>query len=312
MNVLLVAEESAGIQLLRVLATSPHRVVAVMASPHGSGIGGANVWNVARNLGFDTWPAKLVKHSSLATRIRSENVDILLNVHSLYIIHKDVLEAPCLGAFNLHPGPLPRYAGVNAVSWAIYRGERTHGVTIHKMVPEIDAGPIVFQECFSIDPTDSALSVWIKCIRIGVQLMVKLLATASHDIGSIPLRQQHTGQLEYFGNNVPNDGWLSWSDSACRIVDFVRACDYLPFSAPWGHPKTAFRAQEITIVKAQRTGIPCAAPPGTVDRCTRSGAYVAAADEWVLVTRVETETGYVNAQDLLSPGDRLDLGPRVH
>src|SRR5580692_7331177 len=73
-------------------------------------------------------PVERVKDPELAESLRSAQVDLLLNVHSLYIIHQGVLAVPRLGAYNLHPAPLPRYAGLNSVSWAIYHGEKEHGV----------------------------------------------------------------------------------------------------------------------------------------------------------------------------------------
>jgi hypothetical protein len=70
-------------------------------------------------------------------------------------------------SFDLHPGPLPRYAGLNSVSWAIYRGEKEHGVTLHKLAPEIDAGPIIFQESVSIGRKETGLSLTAKCVNAG-------------------------------------------------------------------------------------------------------------------------------------------------
>ena len=102
--------------------------------------------------------------------MRAAEVDIILNIHSLFIINKEVVNAPRIGCFNMHPGPLPRYAGLNAVSWAIYRGETSHGVTIHKMEPGIDTGPIVYQELFDIDDADTGLTLSARCIRSGDSL----------------------------------------------------------------------------------------------------------------------------------------------
>src|SRR5262245_33350316 len=114
--------------MLKVLAESDHRIVAVMASPDKQG---ATVWNTAEKMGLPTWHAKLVKSPEFAMQIREADVDLLLNVHSLFLIHGDVVAAPRLGSYNLHPGPLPQYAGLNTVSWAIYRGETDYGVTLH-------------------------------------------------------------------------------------------------------------------------------------------------------------------------------------
>jgi methionyl-tRNA formyltransferase len=305
MNVILAAEESAGLQMLRALAGSGYRVVAVLAAPPKPGFAGASAWNVARNLGFETWPAELVKDPALAARLRSEQVDILLNVHSLYLINREVLAAPRLGAYNLHPGPLPRYAGLNAVSWALYRGEPTHGVTVHKIDPEIDTGPIVYQSIFPIADDETALSLSFKCVRKGVALMLQLLEVAAADPAKIPSRPQDSSAREYFGREVPEQGRLSWSWPATKVINFVRACDYFPFSSPWGHPRTRINAQEFAVVKASRTGLPTDAPPGTVGGSVASGVHVACADEWVLVGKLLHAGKYLAAGEILNNGDRL-------
>jgi methionyl-tRNA formyltransferase len=304
-NVVLAAEESAGLQILRSLVASDHRLVAVLAAPPKPGSVSASVWNVARTLGCETWPAELVRDPALADLLRSQQVDILLNVHSLYLVHGEVLAAPKFGAFNLHPGPLPRYPGLNAVSWAIFRGERMHGVTVHWMDAGIDSGPIAFQSCFPIDPDDTALSLSLKCTREGTALMSRLLEVATTEPAAIPRLEQDLAEREYFGREVPGEGWLSWSWPACQVVNFVRACDYMPYPSPWGHPRTRWGVQEIALVKAARTGISCQVSPGTVEKAADSGVLVACQDEWVLARKLRVDGKHVPAQEALRPGDIL-------
>ena len=97
--------------------------------------------------------------------MRSEEIDLLLNVHSLYVIHADLVAAPRTGSFNLHPGPLPEYAGLNAPSWAIYHGESRHTVTVHWMEPGIDTGAIAYETSFEIAEDDTGLSLSARCVR---------------------------------------------------------------------------------------------------------------------------------------------------
>ena len=51
-------------------------------------------------------------------------------------------------------------------------------MTVHRMDPEIDAGPIVYQTRFPIEAGDTALSLSFKCVREGVTLMQRLLEVA--------------------------------------------------------------------------------------------------------------------------------------
>jgi UDP-4-amino-4-deoxy-L-arabinose formyltransferase/UDP-glucuronic acid dehydrogenase (UDP-4-keto-hexauronic acid decarboxylating) len=308
MNVLLVAEESAGAQTLKALAQGGHRVVGVLTSPPKNTNSGPGIWNLAAQLGYQVWPAHIVKDPAFAERMRSDNIDILLNVHSLHIICKEVLSAPRLGSFNMHPGPLPRYAGLNAVSWAIYRGEDTHGVTIHKMLPAIDAGPIVYQSLFPIDAKDTGLSLSLKCVRKGIPLLLQLVKTASHDPAAIPLVSQDLSKREYFGKGVPQNGKLSWARRAREIMNFVRACDYLPFRSPWGQPRTRAGNQEIGVVRASLVCQPCKSPPGTIGKKKGQGVQVACADEWLSISRLALNGLYVNAVDILATAIRLTEG----
>jgi len=237
--------------------------------------------------------------------MRAEEVDLLLNVHSLYVIHGTVLGAPRIGAFNLHPGPLPRYAGLNAVSWAIYQGERSHGVTVHWMAPEIDAGPIAYQSLFPIDENDTALSLAARCVREGLPLMMRLLDVAAKHPAEIPAVPQDIEKREYFPAGVPEGGRLSWQWPAQKIVDFVRACDYFPFRSPWGHPRTSMGTQELAVVKARRTHLAADSPPGTVGESTGEGVKVASSDEWLLVTKLKIGKESIHPAKVLKGGEKL-------
>lgn len=309
LNILLVGEESAGIQTLRALSQSGHRVVAVMASPPKANNGATTLWNVAEKLGYPTWPAKSVKDPGLADRLRAEKIDLLLNVHSLFIIPGEVLAVPRIGSFNMHPGPLPRYAGLQTVSWAIYRGEASYGVTIHKMLPGIDTGPIAYQTIFDTEETDTGLTLSSKCARAGVALGLRLIETATENPDTIPLAPQDLTKREYFAKGViPNGGRLYWSVRGQEIVNFVRACDYFPFNSPWGHPRAILQDQEIRLTRAKLSGLPCDARPGTVGEYVESGVQVASLDEWIVVSRLMVEGKHIDAADLLRPGDRLHDG----
>ena len=256
MNILLVGEDAAGMQMLQHLRRTSHRIAGVMASPSRQNRAGASVWSLASKLGYSTWPSKLVKDPDFAAVIVEEKVDILLNVHSLFLIHQDVVTAPGLGSYNLHPGPLPRYAGLNSASWAIYKGEARHGVTLHKMEPGIDTGNIVYQAMIAVGADETGLSLTTKCIDAGIPLVLRLLEVAAEDPSLIPSIAQDLTKREYFGREIPEGGRLSWESPARRVVDFVRACDYLPFPSPWGHPRTSLDGRAIGIAKAQLTGIP--------------------------------------------------------
>lgn len=304
MKVLLVAGEAAGLQSLRALTRSSHHLVGILTAPSHSGFKGASVAAQADKMGIPVWPANLVRDPLFAAQVREAGVDILLNVHSLYLIHPDVLTAPAVGAFNLHPGPLPRYAGLNAPLWAIYRGEPSHGVTLHWMTPMVDAGPIAYQRLFPVDPTETGLSLSLKCVEAGVGLVGELLKAAEEGPGRIPRLEQDPSRREYLRASIPEEGRLHWDRPAAELLRFVRACDFRPLVSPWGHPKADLGGRPIEVLSAHRTARSSTAPPGIVGRTLGSAVEVACADEWVAVEDVLADGQACKAPEALGRASR--------
>jgi methionyl-tRNA formyltransferase len=303
---LLVGEESAGAQTLKLLASSSHKLVGAMASPTRKSAGGLTVWQLAEKLGYRTWPAELVKDAGFAEVVRSEKVDLLLNVHSLFVIKEEIVAAPRYGSYNLHPGPLPRYAGLNAPSWAIYRGERRHGVTLHRMLAGIDTGSIAYQALFDIEDNDTGFSVSAKCIKFGMELIKNLLDAAAISPDQIPVIEQDFTLREYFGRGTPEEGWLDWSRPAREVFNFVRAADYSPFQSPWQTPRSRLGDEEIGFMKVALTGEASDEPPGTIGRRNGEAVRISCADEWIDVKKVLKRGKVAHAIDLLVPGSRLE------
>jgi methionyl-tRNA formyltransferase len=306
--VLVCGAEAAGLRALRAAAASGHEVVGVMASPNGEGRTGLGaVWSAARELGYPTWAAELVTDPGFAHTVRREMVDVLLNVHSLYRVHPEVLKSVRVGGFNLHPGPLPRYAGLNAASWAIFRGDREFGVTVHWMEEQIDAGPIAFEASFPIGERDTPPTLVGRCVTMGVPLVLQVLDLAAANPALIPTKPQDGVQREYHGREVPDGGRVQWGRPAEAVANFVRACDYHPFPSPWGQPLTLLRGREIRLLRVVRTGVGVGdVPPGTVAAAGEGELQVACGDEWLIVRRVLVDGRIVRPFEVVSAGDRLE------
>jgi methionyl-tRNA formyltransferase len=302
LRVVLVAEEAAGVQALRGLAglQSAPDLVAVLTRSAADGAERPVVYESARQLGLEVWPSRSVTSPELATRLRKAKVDLLINVHSLFVIHPDVVAAPLIGSFNLHPGPLPEYAGLNVPSWAIYEGESSHGVTLHWMDDGIDTGPIAWEERFAIEVGDTGLAVSGKCVRHGLPLIFRLAAQAADDPSLIPRKGQDPSRRRYFSAGPPAQGRIDWSQPADAILRFVRAADYAPFDSPWGHPIAELERHDIGIAKATETGTASTDSPGAIVEVNSSGALVATGDDLILIQRLWRAGRYLRPSEVFA------------
>ncbi|MBV8598872.1 MAG: methionyl-tRNA formyltransferase [Actinobacteria bacterium] len=76
---------------------------------------------------------------------------------------------------NVHPSLLPRWRGAAPVERAILAGDTETGVTIHRTVEALDAGPIATQEAFAIRPEDDAGAVFARAAEVAARLLDEVL-----------------------------------------------------------------------------------------------------------------------------------------
>jgi methionyl-tRNA formyltransferase len=303
LTVALAAEEAAGVRALQLLHDRGHRVAGVFTQS-GASQGIATVAGRAAALGITARRATELRDAATACWLRANNVELMLNVHSLHIIDETVLEVPRLGAYNLHPGPLPERAGLHVPSWALYEGATRHGVTLHRMTSEVDAGAIAFAERFELRERDTGLTVMMQCVERGMKLIERLLVTAEQD-GTIPADPQDLARRRWYGAGPPNGGRLEWRSPGRRIVGFVRACDYRPFSSPWRFPRSRAGELEVAIMSASLSARNSTAPAGTVAEADHGAVLIAAGDGWVRVEQIEVDGRAIAPAEVLRPGSRL-------
>lgn len=153
--------------------------------------------------------------------VRSCAPDWLFSFYYRRLLGTELLAVPARGAYNLHGSLLPRYRGRVPVNWAVLRGERETGVSLHRMVEKPDAGALVDQEAVAILTNDTAYAVFQKLICAGETLLLRavprMLAGAQEE------RPMDLGAGSHFGARRPEDGRIDWNRSAWEIHNLIRA-----------------------------------------------------------------------------------------
>lgn len=91
------------------------------------------------------------------------------------IFPEDLIAPFPKGVINVHYSLLPKYRGATPLETALLSGESETGVTIQKMVKELDAGDIIAQEATAILPDETARELRPRLITLGAQLLVTTL-----------------------------------------------------------------------------------------------------------------------------------------
>jgi amino acid adenylation domain-containing protein/non-ribosomal peptide synthase protein (TIGR01720 family) len=152
--------------------------------------------------------------------------DILFSVVNRLMLDLDVLSTAKLAAINYHYSYLPKYAGMNATSWALLNGEKQHGVTWHLMNDLPDGGAILLQKSVPVSECDTAASLNIRCSEYALDLFDQLISNIFHYINnSIP--QNLEDRLYFLSNQKPkNLGMLDFTENAEDIYKIYRALQF--------------------------------------------------------------------------------------
>jgi methionyl-tRNA formyltransferase len=141
-----------------------------------------------RGLSLDPPPAKLAAEELEIPVLQPERLDesVELPARTIVTCAYGAIVPPVLLERHLwlngHPSLLPRWRGAAPVERAIMAGDTETGVTIIKLVEELDAGPIAAQEGFPIGPEDDAGEVYRRAAGVAVDLLDDALAGATfHD-----------------------------------------------------------------------------------------------------------------------------------
>jgi methionyl-tRNA formyltransferase len=95
------------------------------------------------------------------------------------ILPAAILEAPRLGAYNVHGSLLPRWRGAAPIQRAIMAGDRVTGVQVMRMTEGLDEGPVLATATLRIDALETAGSLFERLAEAGARLIVESLADIS-------------------------------------------------------------------------------------------------------------------------------------
>ena len=111
----------------------------------------------------------------LADRVASHDVSLVVGAGYMRVLSPVFLERfPAV--LNVHPSLLPEFRGLHAAGRALEAGVERTGVTVHFMVEEVDAGPIVAQEAVPVFPEDTEGSLLQRLHPVEHRLLVEAVA----------------------------------------------------------------------------------------------------------------------------------------
>jgi methionyl-tRNA formyltransferase len=158
--------------------------------------------------------------------VREFAPDLSVVVAYGHILPKALIDLPPLGTLNIHASLLPRWRGAAPIQAAILAGDTETGVSIMRMVPALDAGPVVLQAKTPILDDETSGELTVRLSELGALAIVEALTLVS--LGDSVGQPQSPEGVTYAGKVTRDQARIDWTRPAVDVSRVLRAFDPAP------------------------------------------------------------------------------------
>lgn len=173
------------------------------------------------------------------------DIDFILVLAFAQFLGSRILNMPKLGCFNIHTSILPKYRGAAPIQYALLNGDTSTGVSIQKMVKEMDAGDLVHFDELSIAPDENGESLYNR-LKDQAAVSTKALIEKIR-YNQLVYTPQDPAGISFAPTLKKEDGFLNFKESDYKkIYNQIRALD------PWPGTYCFLNGQRLKVFKIEK------------------------------------------------------------
>ena len=274
MRIVFMGTPAFAVPSLEGLAKAGHQIAGVFSQPdkpvgrHHNKLQPTPVKERALALGVPVYQPATLRDGAALAILRELDPELVVVAAYGRFLPDDILALPPKGCVNVHSSLLPKYRGSAPINWAILNGERVTGVTIQRMVHDMDAGDIILQRSIPIGEAEDASALYDRLAELGGGLAVE--AAAQIEAGTAIYTPQDHTQATQAPMLSKEMSPVDWTRTAQEVFNHIRGL------YPWpGASTTAITGEPIKLWGAQVVEKHTDAGPGTIVAAGKQGIDVA-------------------------------------
>ncbi len=272
------------------LCDSAHHVCGLITQPDRSGAGHHRHRNplkelaLAREIPVQQPPR--IKLPAAVEELRSLQAELFVVAAYGQILSREILDMPRLGTINVHASLLPRYRGATPIHASVLNGDAESGISIIRLVPELDAGPILGMVRTPIQPRETTGSLEARLAALAPEITLQVVRELETGTATA-VEQDHT-QATHVGKLSKADGRIDFAQTAKQVERHVRGMQ--PWPGPFTHlhtpGKPPLRLQLLAVEPVFHDG---SESPGTIVAVTANSFTIRCQDAAVEVREVHPD-----------------------
>ncbi|HOX06893.1 MAG TPA: methionyl-tRNA formyltransferase [Planctomycetota bacterium] len=288
MKLLFLGTPDYAVPSLRRLAAE-HEVVGVVAQPDRPvGRRGAAepppVARLARELGLRLFQPEKPGRRAFAAELGALGAELSVVIAYGHILRPALIDLAPMGMINAHGSLLPRYRGAAPIQRAVLAGEAETGVTVQRVVLEVDAGAVLLQERLAIGPEETSGELFARMAGLSAEALSRGVRLV--ESGRAVFLPQDPAAVTFAPKLTKEEGQADWSRPAAHLARAARA--YNPW--PTLHTKLPDgRGLKILRAREEPGAVPAGLEPGAVAAASGADFLVACGAGLLRLTEVQAE-----------------------
>ena len=247
MKIIFMGTPNFAVPILKAINSSDHKILEVYTQPaaksgRGQKFNQSDIFYCAEQLNLKVRTPDTLGSSEEINHIKKLKPDLVVVVAYGKILPTKLLNIDKLTFINIHASLLPKWRGAAPIQRAILNMDSETGISIMKIIPKLDSGPVLMQGKIKISKDTSYLELSKKMSEIGAKLILDSMKLIQNNKATFI--EQKESEATYAKKIHKKECKINWNESAKKIIAKINA--FNPNPGCWFE----LAKERIKIIKA--------------------------------------------------------------
>jgi len=292
-----------SVPTLKLLLKSEHRILAVYSQPptkahRGQKISSSSVENFAKKKALNVRTPLTLDSDEEYDFMKNLKPDIVVVIAYGKIIPKRFLNLAKHGFINVHASLLPKWRGAAPIQRSIMNLDSETGISIMKVVEELDAGPVMYQAKIVINENTDTQTLTQVLSQLGAKALLDSISKIEN--GKAKFKEQNHNQATYAKKISKAEGKIEWNESAKKVLAKINGLNPNP-GAWFEYKNERYKVWKAEIVNKS----------GKIGTILNDQLIVSCKDQAVQILEIQKEGKSRQTTEQFLLGNKINQGENI-
>ena len=292
-----------SVPTLKLLLKSEHRILAVYSQPptkahRGQKISSSSVENFAKKKALNIRTPLTLDSDEEYNFMKNLKPDIVVVIAYGKIIPKRFLNLAKHGFINVHASLLPKWRGAAPIQRSIMNLDSETGISVMKVVEELDAGPVMYQAKIVINENTDTQTLTQVLSQLGAKALLDSISKIEN--GKAKFKEQNHNQATYAKKISKAEGKIEWNESAKKVLAKINGLNPNP-GAWFEYKNERYKVWKAEIVNKS----------GKIGTILNDQLIVSCKDQAVQILEIQKEGKSRQTTEQFLLGNKINQGENI-